>query len=55
MLGAQAILSGNAHVVVVGGTESLSNVPYYATTQRFGSRYGNQELGMYKSVWAKFL
>lgn len=31
-------------LVVAGGTESMSNVPYYSTTQRFGSKYGNQEL-----------
>jgi acetyl-CoA C-acetyltransferase len=43
-LAALTISSGNAHVVIAGGTESMSQVPYYANTQRFGSKYGNQEL-----------
>lgn len=44
MAGAQAILSGNAHVVVAGGMESMSNVPYYLPKARTGYRYGNGEL-----------
>ncbi|KAI8914241.1 Thiolase, N-terminal domain-containing protein, partial [Gorgonomyces haynaldii] len=43
-LGTMSILSGNADVVVCGGTESMSNVPYYLPQQRWGSKYGNQEL-----------
>ncbi|KAJ3109704.1 erg10, acetyl-CoA C-acetyltransferase [Phlyctochytrium planicorne] len=43
-LGAQAILSGSADIVVAGGMESMSNVPYYLPKQRFGSKYGNQEI-----------
>ncbi|MGZ3443605.1 MAG: acetyl-CoA C-acyltransferase, partial [Polyangia bacterium] len=42
MLGAQAIMSGEADVVVAGGMESMSNVPYYLPTARTGMRMGNQ-------------
>jgi acetyl-CoA C-acetyltransferase len=42
MLGAQAIISGEADVVVAGGMESMSNVPYYLPTARAGMRMGNQ-------------
>jgi acetyl-CoA C-acetyltransferase len=42
MLGAQAIMSGEADVVVAGGMESMSNVPYYLPTARAGMRMGNQ-------------
>ena len=44
MLGAQSILAGDNHVVVVGGMESMSNVPYYVPKARFGYKYGNAEL-----------
>jgi acetyl-CoA C-acetyltransferase len=42
MLGAQAIIAGDADVVVAGGMESMSNVPYYLPTARAGMRMGNQ-------------
>jgi acetyl-CoA C-acetyltransferase len=41
---AQAIALGDAEVVVAGGMESMSNVPYYDTKQRTGSRMGNVSL-----------
>ncbi len=41
MLGAQAIACGDAEVVVAGGMESMSNVPYYLPTARSGMRLGN--------------
>jgi acetyl-CoA C-acetyltransferase len=41
MLGAQAIAAGDAEVVVAGGMESMSNVPYYLPTARTGMRLGN--------------
>jgi acetyl-CoA C-acetyltransferase len=44
MSAAQAIAVGDAEVVVAGGMESMSNVPYYATTARTGARMGNVEL-----------
>lgn len=37
-----AIVMGDAQIVVAGGTESMSNVPFYAENSRFnGHRYGN--------------
>ena len=44
MLAAQAIQLGQADVIVAGGMESMSNVPYYVPKARFGYRYGNAEL-----------
>ncbi|BDG01595.1 acetyl-CoA C-acetyltransferase [Anaeromyxobacter oryzae] len=42
--GAQAIAVGDADVVVAGGMESMSNVPYYDRAARTGARMGNVEL-----------
>jgi acetyl-CoA C-acetyltransferase len=42
--GAQAIALGDAEVVVAGGMESMSNVPYYDRSVRTGARMGNVEL-----------
>jgi acetyl-CoA C-acetyltransferase len=41
---AQAIALGDADVVVAGGMESMSNVPYYDRAARAGARMGNVEL-----------
>jgi len=41
---AQAIAVGDAEVVVAGGMESMSNVPYYDRAARTGARMGNVEL-----------
>ena len=38
---AQNILLGDADVVVAGGMESMSNVPYYSPKLRWGNKYGN--------------
>ncbi len=38
---AQSIRLGDADVVVAGGMESMSNVPYYAENLRWGNKYGN--------------
>lgn len=43
-LGAQAILLGDAKVVVAGGMENMSQCPYYLTSHRWGSKYGNGEV-----------
>ena len=44
-LAQSAIVMGDAQVVVAGGTESMSNVPFYATNSRFsGHKYGNFSL-----------
>ncbi len=39
--GVQAILLGDADVVVAGGMENMSQAPYYADKLRFGNKYGN--------------
>ena len=39
--GAQAIMLGDADVIIAGGMESMSNVPYYNTTQRWGNKFGD--------------
>ena len=44
MLGAQSIMLGQNEVVVAGGTESMSNIPYYLLKARYGFKYGNGEL-----------
>src|SRR4249920_1560966 len=38
---AQSIMLGDADIVIAGGMESMSNVPYYADTMRWGNKYGN--------------
>src|SRR4026208_1732530 len=38
---AQSIALGDADIVVAGGMESMSNVPFYAETMRWGNKYGN--------------
>ena len=42
--GAQDILLGDAEVVVAGGMENMSSVPYYAPSARWGNKYGNTTL-----------
>jgi len=44
MQGAQSILLGDADVVVAGGMESMSNVPFYTENLRWGNKYGNVQL-----------
>lgn len=43
-IGAQNILLGDSQVVVAGGMESMSNVPFYAEQMRWGNKYGNSIL-----------
>ncbi|GAB1395492.1 MAG TPA: acetyl-CoA C-acyltransferase [Saprospiraceae bacterium] len=43
MFGAQSIMLGYADVVVAGGMESMTNIPYYVPKARFGYKYGNAE------------
>ncbi|WP_462248712.1 acetyl-CoA C-acyltransferase [Ferruginibacter sp.] len=38
---AQSILLGDADIVVAGGMESMSNVPFYSENLRWGNKYGN--------------
>lgn len=41
MFGAQSIQLGDNDVVVAGGMESMSNVPFYLENNRWGAKYGN--------------
>jgi acetyl-CoA C-acetyltransferase len=41
MMGANQIQTGESDVVVAGGMESMSNVPYYLPQQRFGNKLGH--------------
>jgi acetyl-CoA C-acetyltransferase len=44
MFAAQSIMTGQNDLVIAGGMESMSNVPYYVPKARFGYKYGNAEL-----------
>lgn len=44
MQGAQSILLGDADVVVAGGMENMSAVPYYVPNLRWGNKYGETAL-----------
>jgi acetyl-CoA C-acetyltransferase len=44
MLAEQAIRCGDAHIVVAGGQESMSNAPYLLPKARTGLRMGNAQL-----------
>jgi acetyl-CoA C-acetyltransferase len=43
-LGAQSIALGDADIVIAGGMESMSNVPFYNENMRWGNKYGNATL-----------
>ena len=43
-MGVQAILCGDAQIVVAGGTENMSRAPYLLKEARFGYRLGHAEL-----------
>ena len=49
-LGFTEIANGNMDCMLVGGTESMSRLPYYLDDARWGYRLGHQELvdGMYR-------
>ena len=42
--GAQSILLGDADIVVAGGMENMSSVPFYVENLRWGNKYGNSSL-----------
>jgi len=44
MLAAQAIMVGDADIIVAGGMESMSNVPYYIAGGRDGFKMGHNKL-----------
>lgn len=43
-LAAQSILLGDNDVVVAGGMESMSNVPFYSPNMRWGNKYGDVKM-----------
>ncbi|MEP2274270.1 MAG: acetyl-CoA C-acyltransferase [Reichenbachiella sp.] len=57
MLGAQSIMLGHADVIVAGGMESMSNVPYYVPKARYGHGYGHGQLLdglMHDGLWEPY-
>ena len=40
----QHLILGDAEVVIAGGMESMSNVPFYSDSMRWGNKYGNVSL-----------
>ncbi|MDF9799067.1 acetyl-CoA C-acetyltransferase [Catalinimonas alkaloidigena] len=60
MFASQSIMLGQQDIIVAGGMESMSNIPYYLPKARFGYKYGGGELidglekdGLYE-VYNKF-
>ena len=57
MLAAQAIKAGDAHAIVAGGMESMSNAPHYLFGMRTGIRFGNQQVvdgTIHDGLWCSF-
>jgi acetyl-CoA C-acetyltransferase len=50
ILAAEKIMLGRANIMLAGGTESMSRVPYFADNARWGARMGHVDLvdGMYR-------
>jgi acetyl-CoA C-acetyltransferase len=44
MLGAESIMLGRNDIVLAGGTENMSNIPYYLLKARYGFKFGNGEV-----------
>jgi acetyl-CoA C-acetyltransferase len=57
MLAAQSIRAGDARLVVAGGMESMSSVPYYVRGLRGGVKFGNQTMEdglIHDGLWCSF-
>jgi len=57
ILGAQAIMLGDADMILAGGIESMSTAPYILKKARWGARMGNDELVdmmVYDGLWDIF-
>lgn len=57
MVGAQSIMLGQNDVVVAGGMESMSNIPYYVPKARYGYKYGHGQLIdglMHDGLWEAY-
>ena len=53
-IGAQMIKAGDADIIVAGGMESMTNIPYISRTNRFGSKMGDTKLVdamIYDGLW----
>lgn len=44
MFAAQSIMLGHADLIVAGGMENMSQIPYYVPKARFGYKYGDAQL-----------
>lgn len=44
MFGAQSIMLGQNDIVVAGGMESMSNIPFYVPDARWGAKFGDRKL-----------
>ncbi|MFT6337453.1 MAG: acetyl-CoA C-acetyltransferase [Halioglobus sp.] len=44
MFAAQSVMLGHAEILVAGGMESMSNIPYYMPKARWGYKFGGGEL-----------
>ena len=57
MLAAQAVRAGDARLVVAGGFESMSNVPYYLQGMRGGVKFGDRTVQdglVHDGLWCSF-
>ena len=57
MLGAQSIMLGHNDVVMAGGMESMTNVPYYIPKARYGYKYGHGQMLdglMHDGLWEAY-
>ena len=57
MLAAQAVRAGDARLVVAGGFESMSNVPYYLPGMRGGVKFGDRTVQdglVHDGLWCSF-
>ena len=57
MLAAQAIRAGDARLIVAGGMESMSSVPYFVRGMRGGVKFGNQTMEdglIHDGLWCSF-
>ena len=57
MLAAQAVRAGDSRLIVAGGMESMSNVPFYLRGMRGGVKFGNQTVEdglIHDGLWCSF-
>ncbi len=57
ILGAQSIMLGINDIVMTGGMESMSNIPFYVPKARFGYKYGHGQLIdglMHDGLWEAY-